>query len=460
MKHTTISAVTLFLLCWVMLLETACTKTFLDLNPDKSKVIPASIQDFQAMLDNDGRVNSGLPSAGEEASDNGWMEDANWQALSTLTLRNIYIWERNVFNDNDRNQWSNTYASVLNSNICLEGIGKIIPEPSVQGDWNNVKGSALYLRAYDFYLLAQDFAKLYDSTTATKDLGIVLKLSSDINIRSVRSSVQETYDRIIKDAKESLQYLPPTSLVYKTRPSKAAAYGLLARVYTSMRKYPEAGLYADSCLQLNNTLMDYNTLNTTQTNPIKRYNTEVVFHSIGNSTSGFFATSKYRVDTVLYKSYANNDLRKKAFFKIVTAPSIASFYGSYDGSSSFFNGIATDEMYLVKAESLARAGKLTESMSALNTLLIKRWVTGTFVPFTAATKEEALTLVLTERRKELTTRSLRWTDLKRLNTEPGRETTIIRNVNNQMYTLVPGDKRYVFPIPNSVIVMSGLQQND
>jgi len=103
MKHTTISGCSIFLLCLVMQLQTACTKTFLDLNPDKSKVIPASIQDFQAMPDNDSRVNSGLPSAGEEASDNGWMEDANWQALSTVTLRNIYIWDRDVFNDNDRN---------------------------------------------------------------------------------------------------------------------------------------------------------------------------------------------------------------------------------------------------------------------------------------------------------------------------------------------------------------------
>ena len=443
-----------------ILMNCACTKNFLDEKPNKKIVIPGSLSDLQSLLDNDSKMNSGYPSAGEEASDNGWVDNATWQALPFLTYKNIYIWDKNVFSDIDRNDWSIPYNRILYANICLEGVNQITPTTYTLSDWQNVKGAALFYRSWCFWNLAQEFAKLYDPATAASDPGIVLKLSSDLNSQDTRSSVQETYSQMIADAKESLLLLPASSPVYKTRPSKAAAYGLLSRIYLSMRKYPEAGLYADSCLQLNNTLLNYNTLSASATNPVKRYNTEVVFHCIGNSTSAFFTTARYRADSNLYLSYNNNDLRRTIFFKIVKAPNIVSFYGSYDGSNSPFDGIATDEMYLVKAECLARDGMVTESMNTLNQLMITRWKTGTFIPFTASTKEEALTLVLTERRKELITRSLRWTDLRRLNKETGRETTITRNVNNQVYQLLPGDKRYVFPIPNLVINMSGIAQND
>jgi len=129
---------------------------------------------------------------------------------------------------------------------------------------------------------------------------------------------------------------------------------ILKKAQTCWDKYPEAGLYADSCLQLNNTLLNYNSLSASATNPVKRYNTEMVFHCIGNSTGTFFTVARYRADSNLYLSYNSNDLRRTIFFKIVKAPNIVSFYGSYDGTNSPFDGIATDEMYLVKAECQAR----------------------------------------------------------------------------------------------------------
>ena len=235
---------------------------------------------------------------------------------------------------------------------------------------------------------------------------------------------------------------------------------MLARTYLSMRKYNEAGAWADSCLNVYNTVLDYNTLNTNISNPIPMYNAEVVFHSMAYVDGYFFSPDNCRIDSVLYQSYDNNDIRKKAFFKVVKAPNTVTWCGSYEGSDYPFSGIATDELLLIKAECQARAGKVTEAMSTLNSLLVKRWKTGTFVPFTAANKEAALTLVLTERRKELLVRGLRWTDLRRLNSESGRETTLTRNLNNQVYKLLPGDTRYTLPIPYSVINMSGIAQNE
>jgi hypothetical protein len=150
-----------------------------------------------------------------------------------------------------------------------------------------------------------------------------------------------------------------------------------------------------------------------------------------------------------------NDLRKNCFYSAVPA-----FKGGYAGGSTTFAGLAINEQYLIKAEVYARAGNTTEAMQALNTLLGKRWKTNTFVPYTASSAANALDQVIAERRKELPfTGMLRWIDLRRLNTDSRYAVTLTRNLNNQIYTLPPNDQRYVLPIPDLEIKLSGIQQN-
>ena len=92
-------------------------------------------------------------------------------------------------------------------------------------------------------------------------------------------------------------------------------------------------------------------------------------------------------------------------------------------------------------------------------MIVKRWKTGTFTPLAAGSMQDALILILRERRKELVFRDLRWTDLKRLNKETAFQQTIKRKINGQEYILLPNDNRYALPIPQSVISISGIQQN-
>jgi hypothetical protein len=54
---------------------------------------------------------------------------------------------------------------------------------------------------------------------------------------------------------------------------------------------------------------------------------------------------------------------------------------------------------------------------------------------------------------------LRWIDLRRLNTDSRYAVTLTRNLNNQIYTLPPNDQRYVLPIPDLEIKLSGIEQN-
>jgi hypothetical protein len=166
------------------------------------------------------------------------------------------------------------------------------------------------------------------------------------------------------------------------------------------------------------------------------------------------------VDSNLYVSYADNDLRKTKFFTILdNLPQYPRFVGSYDFDGNKYDGLATDEMYLIRAECYARTGNANAAMKDLNTLLVTRWKTGTFIPYVAASADDALNQILAERRKELVYRGLRWTDLRRLNENNQSAITLQRNVNGLLYRLTPNDPKYALPIPDAEISLSGLIQN-
>ena len=430
-------------------------KKYLDAKPDKKLELPATIADVQALLDNESIMNLNNPGTGEISADNYYLTDAAWASVSSLTQRNMYIWGSDITLNDLPNHWSRLYDIVGVANVALESISKITPATNEQNDWNNVKGSALVYRAKSFLTIAGFWAKTYDKNTAAIDLGIPLRLSSDYETRTTRSTMQETYDQIISDLTEAALILPPHPQ-HVMRPSEAAAFGLLARTYLMMGVYDSAESYADKCIAISGNLLDYNTLDTNASAPIPKFNEEVIMHSRIPVPTIFY--HRARIDSVLYQSYDSNDLRKKVFFKNNGNGSYF-FKGSYDHGIALFNGVATDEMYLIKAECLAREGNIQPAMNTLNKLLIMRWKTGTFVPMTAVDMQSALVIILMERRKELVFRDLRWTDLKRLNKEPAFQQIIRRKLNGQDYELAPGDNRYALPIPETVISISGIQQN-
>jgi hypothetical protein len=445
-----------FLIAGISLVS--CKKDWMEEKPNKTLDVPTSIKDFQAMLDHGSYMNDWRPSLGEISADNYYVSATMWQGYNTDT-RSRYIWSKEIYNDiiSDNLNWNYPFRQVLQANVVLDGVDKT--EDVGSSAWNNIKGSAHFFRADGFFNVAQIFTKPYNLTFPDAP-GIPLRLTADPNIRSVRAGLQETYQQILSDLHTATGYLPNVPL-YKTRPSKPAAYALLSRVYLVMQDYSHAFLYADSCLKLYDSLLDYNALNATPTFPVPGFNKEVLFQAA--MSNDLFANFPI-VDTNLYKSYNVNDLRLKIFFKANTNGGMM-FTGTYTGGSAssgrlnYFAGLATDEVYLTRAECYARAGKIPEAMSDLNALMIKRFKTGTFVPFTANNTTEALDLILKERRKETIFRGLRWIDLRRLNSD-GANITLIRKIDNQTYTLEPNSPRYTMPIPTDIINLTGMDQND
>lgn len=98
------------------------------------------------------------------------------------------------------------------------------------------------------------------------------------------------------------------------------------------------------------------------------------------------------------------------------------------------------------------------ALQDMERLLQRRYKTGTYIPYTYTTQEALLQFILTERRKELIFRGLRWTDLRRLNKEEA-EITLTRNINGAVFQLLPNDKRYVLLIPDDALEGSAIVQN-
>ena len=444
----------IIILLFLCIIVSGCKK-FLDEKPDAKLAVPTSLADFQALLDSYPAINNFDPGSGEISADNYYLTDEVYLALPQETSRRMYTWQKDNLFLPQSNDWFYSYRPVFTSNTVLEGLDKITLTAGNQNDYKNVKGQAQFVRGKAFLQIAGLWTSAYDASTATAQLGIPIRLTSDFNQASVRSNLQETYNQIIADLSSAASLLPVTPLQVM-RPSKPAAYALLARTWLNMRQYDRAGLYADSCLQLNHSLLDYNTLNAAANYPIAQFNMEVI-HENKIPVPAPLSNSRAKIDSTLYRSYAANDLRRTIFFKVSTNGTYA-FKGSYEGGGNLFGGIATDEVYLIRAECFARAGKLTEAADDLNTLLKNRFKTGTYVPVSASDQTILLATILAERRKELLMRGLRWMDLKRLNKE-GADIKLTRKVNGQTYTLLPNDLRYALPMPDDIIQLTGMQQN-
>ena len=436
----------------------SCKKNWLDAKPDKSLNVPDTIEDFQNLLDNSSQIFNATQAGGiaEISAGDFYILYSSWQGLFSIQEKTAYIWEsaENFYQGSVSADWETAYTKILNANVILEGIEKIKPSNAEYEDWRNVKGSAFFLRAFDYYNLAQQFCKAYLPATANSDLGLPLRLTYDVNLKVGRASLQQTYDQIIGDLKSAAELLRTVQTI-KTRPSRQATYAMLARTYLAMEFYEEAGLYADSALKIEHELLDYSALQSTAAYPMKKFNSEVLFHN--TFSYGIFNSSRLIVDPTLYNMYDGNYYRKSLFFA-TSASGVVTYKGSYSGDRLQFGGLALNEVYLIRAEANVRAGNLPAALADLNVLLRKRR-RGNPNNLNSKDPEVVLRWVLNERRKELLFRGIRWSDLRRLNRDQRFAVTLTRTMNGVTYTLPPNDKRYVFPIDDEEIRLSGIPQN-
>ncbi|WP_211481826.1 RagB/SusD family nutrient uptake outer membrane protein [Arachidicoccus rhizosphaerae] len=441
-------------------ISSSCKK-FLSKKQNASSVVPSKLSDLQALMDNGYSVYSVTPSYMEASSDEYFLSDDLYNSFY-INAQKIYTWAKFLSQEGSANDWGTVYNGVYYANLVLDLIKDINRNEQNEGEWDNIKGSALLYRAYDFLNLLWNYAKAYDSNDGSNDYGIVLRMTSNFNEKSVRATNYDSYMQVIRDAKEAIPLLPDYPLI-SLRPSKGAAYGLLARCYLSMRDYNSAKLYADSCLQLYNRLIDFNedediVGSIENSAPFIQYNKETIFYSSMNSNYDIFTQVGF-IDTTILKLYEPGDLRLTAYFSD-NGYGYKFFKASYSNNIySNFTGIATDEVLLIRAECCIRTGEIQKGLNDINTLLVKRYKTGTFTDLKDLSASEALDRVLQERRKELIMRGTRWMDIKRLNKE-GRSINLKRVIDHNTFSLEPNSNFYALPLPDDLITISGIPPNE
>ena len=177
-----------------------------------------------------------------------------------------FFWQEQTEGGNDSPEmvWMLYYEGVYKANEALAAIED-------QGGPNNdilrnSKGEALLIRAYDHFILANEFCRPYNGKTSTKDAGLYYATGiADFSAaaeQSNRGTVADVYAKIAEDIEAGIPLLNDTYEVPKYHFNKQAAYAFATRFYLYYEKWEKAKEYADKLLGSNPaaSLRDYRAL--------------------------------------------------------------------------------------------------------------------------------------------------------------------------------------------------------
>ncbi|MBK1439823.1 RagB/SusD family nutrient uptake outer membrane protein [Parapedobacter sp. ISTM3] len=465
MKESTVMKLITILLASLLIAFFCSCQKYLDVKPTTDLVVPQTLDDYFRLMDNYQIMNSS-PILGEVSSDNYYIPDQKTLAvIPQIFHRNAYLFMESFGEGTSViHDWNYSYKQIFVANLVLTGLNEIPRNDGNADQWDYAKGWASFSRAYAYFNLTQLYSSPYDSRTAATELGVPLRILPGVDEEYQRASLADTYNLIREDMGAAAQILPEGLMVdNRNRPTKEAALGALARIYLSMREYELALETVNSCLDLYDQLLDFNQLKDLPSPySLPLNHTECLWASMLGANYRIFSRGLMPglfIDTLLYSSYQNGDLRKTMFFMPSNSyAGKANINWSFGHQTAPFGGLAVDEMYLIKSECLVRTGSVEEGISVLNQLLSTRFEEGEFNPYSESRQAEALEIVLSERRKELVFRGLRWQDIRRLNLE-GKGIAIERNFEGQNYRLDPNSNRFALPIPSEEIRLNNLTQN-
>lgn len=177
-----------------------------------------------------------------------------------------FFWQEQTEGGNDSPEqvWMLYYEGVYKAN---EALAAIDDQGGPKNDiLRNSKGEALLLRAYNHFILANEFCRPYNGKTSTKDAGLYYATGiADFSAaaeQSNRGTVADVYAKIAADIEAGIPLLNDTYEVPKYHFNKQAAYAFATRFYLYYEKWEKAKEYADKLLGSNPaaSLRDYRAL--------------------------------------------------------------------------------------------------------------------------------------------------------------------------------------------------------
>lgn len=330
-------------------------------------------------------------------------------------------------------KYRNDYAMIARANQILSSIDKITFDVEKK---NNIKGQALFLRAFLYFDLVQYFG------------AVPLHLEPALSLQQTalpKSPVDDIYKSIINDCEQAIQFLPERSGQEAGKPSKGTAQMLLGNAYIVRKNWAAAEivLKAVSGYQL---LPDYAAVYDTG----NKNNVESLFEiQYKEGTEGFASNFFYAfVPTPItaaeltavtgipevfrpngsfntptpdiIAAYEAGDKRKAASIANITVSGRSLPYiKKYDHPHSIagqtndnFPVYRYAETLLFIAESLNEQGKTSEAFPFINQVRVRAGLT----PLAGLDQAGLRDAIIKERRVELAFENKRWLDLVRTGT--------------------------------------------
>ena len=338
------------------------------------------------------------------------------------------------------------YSLILQSNLILESIGTGVDCPFPVMDTlqlEGIRGEAYCFRAWGHFQLVQLYGKRYVAGILNSQPGVPYRESSDSSPLA-RASVEECYRRIHRDLDQSIRWLERYQPVNATHISLKVAYGLKARVYLAQQNYADCARYAglairvaesDGCYLMSGDecLNGFSRLLSQSGEALWCANTQddqsVAFFSFYSFMSWNFYSSAVRnsvrcINSRLYSELSAGDIRLRWWDPTgkIGVPSVAYRQFAYQNrkfsventtvSAGDYPWMRLSELYLMKAEALARSGDDAGARKVLYDFMVTRDESYQLSSFSG---ERLCEEIMTHRRVELWGEGFRFTDLKRLN---------------------------------------------
>jgi starch-binding outer membrane protein, SusD/RagB family len=374
--------------------------------------------------------------------------------------------------------WSNSFTGVSRANTILSKLESV----DLRDDFESqVKGEALFLRAYNYFNLVRLFGDVPLITVSFNSPNEI----ADFDMS--RKPASEIYDLVISDLTASVGFLQNVSGLSKSRASEGAALTLLGKVYLTRGQFDLAASALEDVLTMGYVLEDdYATLFSTGNDELSESIFEVKYLSgnfgEGNSFSSVFMPALFnmaefpgnmqgsgRINPTadMANAYEPGDLRRSASIAD-SVKLIDGTYGQYLAGLKFVDfttGLAGDggvnytslryaDVLLMYAEALNETSQTTQALDFLNQVRERAGLS----PLAGLSKAEMTLALENERRVEFFNEGHRWFDLLRT----GRLKTVINDyftANGLNFSVE--DFELLMPIPQRELDIDvNLRQND
>ena len=428
-------------------------------------------------------------------------------------ITEAYKWEdvTSVSQDSPTYFWNSSYSAIAHANQALDALDAL--EVIDASRANAIRGEALACRAYSHFMLVNIFAKHYDATTASSDLGIVYVTKPEVTLLSdyKRISVAETYRLIEKDLQEALSLV--TNLYYKDSGkyhfTREALYAFASRLYLYKGDMANCIKYSTDLLgtEVDNTFVrdldaiykgtSPTVMATNFTDPKVKSNLLLHRYEV---IRGYRTGTGYRFSNPIFNEIllSNDDLRFSQLY-YGNGNRVALYAPKFDrtlfrrtsltSNTGYPYVIAvafrSEETILNRIEALYLTG--TTESKALAVEYFDNYITTTYagavnfrglynyyesknyeldkdgnyvldennekIPILNE-KDLMIKLILDERRREFIEEGLRWFDIKRYDL-----TVVHIDVDGKTHTLTEKDLRKVVQIPTDAISIADLEPN-